>query len=272
MSTTRALKVLALPIALAALASHAAADGACSCAACRGLDSQSPIDIQSEHLTFATLPELQFDYSTSANLGVVNNGSPGEFATILSLPSLGDGRLSLGGVDYNLVNIHFHVGSEHQLNGEEFDMEMHMVHQDANGNLLVVGRWIEAGAFNAALDPIFSNLPDEPNVGNPIGVSGFDLSALLPEELFSVRYSGSLTTPPFSEPVQWIVLTEVLELGLDQILAFEEIFPDGNFREPQPLNDRVVFTDDVRLVPTPATAALLAGGGLFAARRRRVNA
>jgi carbonic anhydrase len=78
-------------------------------------------------------------------------------------------------------------------------MELHMVFQQPTGEYLVVGRFIEAGSFNPLMDTIFSNLPTVP--GGTFHVSSFDLTGLLPPNLQSFRYAGSLTTPPFTEGV-----------------------------------------------------------------------
>lgn len=276
-SGSLSLGLIACCAALGAHVSEASAGAGCACGLCSKSDailaSQSPINFRSSDLTLAPLAPLHFDYSTAADLGLVNNGSPEEESTVLSLAPLGSGVLSVGGTSYNLVNVHFHIGSEHTLNGEEFAMEMHMVHQDANGNLLVVGRWLELGEFNAALDPIFSNLPQSENVDSPFSVTDFDLTALLPDDLSTIRYSGSLTTSPFTEPVSWVFLTDVFELSESQISAFASLFPEGNRREVQDLNDRVVFTDNSSLIPGPAVFSAVSFGMLFAtSRRRRVAA
>jgi len=71
----------------------------------------------------------------------------------------------------------------------------------------------------------------------------FNLRRLLPKNRESFRYGGSLTTPPFTEGVQWVVLAEPLEMSAQQIQAFEALFPQGNSREVQPLNNRIVVTD-----------------------------
>ncbi len=229
-------------------------------------ESQSPIDIRNENVHFTALPELQFSYSSAASLDVINTGSPDEEATIRANLTSAGSHLTLSGTDYDLLQFHFHSPSEHWLNGHEFDMEMHMVHRDADGNLLVVGRWIEIGAANPTLDPIFANLP--PTTGDHLPIGSLDLNALLSPDLHSVRYSGSLTTSPYTEPVSWIMLTTPLHMSLEQVEAFEAIFPDGNSREPQPLNDRLVVSDDPA-IPAPASAGLALIGGLLAARRRR---
>jgi carbonic anhydrase len=126
-------------------------------------------------------------------------------------------------------------------------MEMHLVFTDSASNLLVVGRGIgisERGhdrGNDGALDPIFSNLPQ--NSEETRNIDHFDLNALLPHNLNSFRYSGSLTTSPYTEGVSWIELATPLLVSRSQVEAFESLFPHGNSREVQELNDRIVLTD-----------------------------
>jgi carbonic anhydrase len=107
----------------------------------------------------------------------------------------------------------------------------------------VVGVWLEtADDPHEELDKIFSDLPEEE--GKTKLVRGFDLTTLLTEDLGSFRYQGSLTTPPFTEGVQWVVLDETLEVSQGQVEAFLDLFPDGNSREVQLLKGRTVKFDD----------------------------
>ncbi len=158
-------------------------------------------------------------------------------------------------------------------------MELHMVHQLTSREYLVVGRWIEIGAFNSALDSIFSDLP--PNGGDIFDLPSFDLNSLLPGDLRSYRYTGSLTTSPYTEGVNWVMLHESLQLSADQVAGFRALFPGGNEREWQNLNGRMIRTDVAGFssVPEPSTAALLGLGVLLivgqakrlaSSRRRKV--
>jgi carbonic anhydrase len=241
------------------------------------LPEQSPIDITSTNAVYSVLPPLQFDYGNSVALTVENTGSPGEEKTIRANVGAGTHSLLLSGVNYNLLQFHFHTEAEHAVNGVRSEMEMHFVHQatDGSGKLLVVGRFIEAGAFNAALDPIFSALP--PTEASPhLDLPTFDLGALLPSDLSSYRYAGSLTTSPYTEGVSWNVLASPATMSHDQIDAFRTLFhePEGNTRALQSLEGRVVLTDVSGFaVPEPGTWLLmfigLAAIGGVAAKRRQ---
>jgi carbonic anhydrase len=89
------------------------------------------------------------------------------------------------------------------------------------------------------------------------------LNGLLPSSLESYRYTGSLTTPPFTEGVNWVILAEALELSATQVQAFRDLFPTGNERELQALNSRVIQTDvpGFSSMPEPSTV-LFTGAGI----------
>lgn len=165
------------------------------------MESQSPVDIRSENAIFQKLPGLKFEFSSGTPLDVINNGSPDEEKTIRANVPVDAGSLKFSGNRWDLVQFHFHAPSEHLLNGHASDMEMHLVFGDSRDHLLVVSRWIEQGAFNSALDPIFSNLPQ--TTTDQLSIDSFNLNTLLPSNLESFRYTGSLTTPPFTEGVNW---------------------------------------------------------------------
>jgi carbonic anhydrase len=142
------------------------------------------------------------------------------------------------------VQYHFHSPSEHTVKGQHHPMEMHLVHKSADNKLAVIGVFIDEGAHNAAFDPIWSNLPD--TKGEEVHVENVmvDVNQLLPASMESYRYDGSLTTPPCSEGVKWIVMTTPIQMSAEQINAFRAII-SGNNRPVQPLNSRVVETDRV---------------------------
>ena len=166
--------------------------------------SQSPINFTSASTVYSSLPTLGYNYGTNVGLHVFNNGSPDEDATVKANVTSGSASLALSGSNYNLLQFHFHTHSEHQLDGMEFPMELHLVHQlvgsTGNADLLVTGRWIIDGAENTLLANIFSNLP--PDTATSYNLYNFNLSGLLPSSLTSYRYGGSLTTPAYDEGVQ----------------------------------------------------------------------
>lgn len=204
--------------------------------------AQSPIDIRAEDVVVVDqLPSLDFAYSKHTALTVINTGSPDEEATVRAVVPAGAGQLRVDGVTYNLLQFHWHTPSEHLIEGEGTPLEMHLVHQSADGSLLVVAVFIVQGERHPELDKVFAHLPE--TAGQSTAVADFNLRKLLPEELASFRYQGSLTTPPFTEGVRFVVLEEAVELSRQQIESFLQLFPEGNTREVQPLNGRTVQTD-----------------------------
>jgi carbonic anhydrase len=153
--------------------------------------------------------------------------------------------LSLDGSAYALVQYHFHHPSEHTLGGRRFPMEMHMVHRSEAGGLAVVGVLIAEGADNPAFAPVWANLPVAKGVETHYAHVQEDVDAMLPAVRTSYRYDGSLTTPPCTEGVRWVLLNVPIELGAAQIRAFTELIGD-NSRPLQPLNGRTVATDRVQ--------------------------
>ena len=211
---------------------------------CEAGQKQSPIDIGKT--SPATLPKLRADFSP-AKLQIVhhehvadeiNNGH-----TIQVNYSEGD-TLTIGDTNYELIQFHFHSPSEHTVHGKHYPMEMHFVHKSPSGTLAVVGVFIEQGAHNKAFDPIWENLPKQKGVESHFEHVHVDVDNLLPHSHKSYRYDGSLTTPPCSEGVKWIVMKSPIHLSKEQIKTFTAIIKENN-RPVQPLHHRVTATDAI---------------------------
>jgi len=216
-------------------------------AACRDGRAQSPVDItlpvargvtEALRLRFPAAA-LRIAHHEHVADGI-NNGH-----TIQVNYDDGD-TLDLGETAYELVQYHFHNPSEHLLSGRRFPMEMHFVHRSTTGALAVVAVLIEEGWHNRAFEPVWANLPRTPGVETHYEHVKVDVDALLPAVRTSYRYEGSLTAPPCTEGVKWIVLTMPIELDTAQIRAFTDLI-HGNSRPVQPLNGRTVVADLVAM-------------------------
>lgn len=196
---------------------------------------QTPVDLASAEAVPMGLEDIEFQYGTAAAT-VLNNGH-----TIQVNVPEGNG-IVLDGVGYGLVQFHFHTPSEHTIDGASYPLELHLVHRDVNGNLAVVGVLLEKGEKNPVLGQVWGrSLPK--TEGREIALKvPVDLNGLLPSDRAAYRYLGSLTTPPCSEGVKWIVMKSSITMTTRQIAAFKKIFP-MNARPLQPINARSIVED-----------------------------
>lgn len=202
-------------------------------AACGTGKSQSPVDVNDP--VDSDLTNISFHYQPS-EVNILNNGH-----TVQVNYDSGS-YIELDGARYDVAQFHYHAPSEHSVNGNLFAAELHIVHKNADGHLAVVGILLDEGAENAAYQPFIENLPAEKSDAHDAGVT-IDAAALLPSVQTTFRYSGSLTTPPCSEGVQWLVMTTPVELSSEQIEALAALFEEGNNRPVQPLNNRPLVED-----------------------------
>lgn len=198
--------------------------------ACAKGKSQSPIDIRDAKP--AQLPELAFSYG-KVPPSIVNNGHTVQ----VNVPA--GQALRIGDQSYDLLQFHFHTPSEEKVNGKASAMVAHFVHRNAEGKLAVVAALIQPGKANAGFESILSHLPAR--AGETLTVEGLeiDLAALLPAERRYYDFEGSLTTPPCSESVHWMVLTQPVTVSPDAIKRFRRLY-SANARPIQPLNGRVI--------------------------------
>ncbi len=193
---------------------------------------QSPIDIT--NAADVDLANIGFDYGETA-VNILNNGH-----TIQVNYDEGS-HIEVDGKTYNLLQFHFHTPSEHEIDDQLAAGEMHLVHQSADGDYAVVGVLINEGAENSAFVPVWDNLPDHETEAMVTGAS-VNAADLLPDTLTYNNYPGSFTTPPCTEGVNWMVLTNPVEMSADQIAAFSNIIGHNN-RPAQPLGDRAIEED-----------------------------
>ena len=201
---------------------------------CASGELQSPIDIAIETINYVDaeeFPVIEIDYQPSA-INVVNNGH-----TIQINYDEGS-TLTIDDVVYNLLQFHFHTPSEHTIQGQSFPLEMHLVHANEDGELAVLGIIMEVSNGETptdAFDLIWSQLPTEEG---ELEIEGeVNAADLLSEDLNILTYSGSLTTPPCSEGVTWILSGQPLVVEQYIVDDFAAIFEFNN-RPTQPINDR----------------------------------
>ncbi|MCB0033661.1 MAG: carbonic anhydrase family protein [Anaerolineales bacterium] len=206
--------------------------------ACGLGQEQSPIDLTSAAMT--DLDNIVFEYGQTA-VNILNNGHT------IQVDKIQDSQILIkdaqsNDVPFSLLQFHFHSPSEHAVDGQQYPIEMHLVHKAADGRLAVVGVFITEGAENSAFTPVWEHLPEEEN-GTIVTGATVQVARLLPEDQTIYRYNGSLTTPPCSEQVIWSVMKNPVEMSAQQIAAFTAII-EGNNRPLQPLNARALQLDD----------------------------
>ena len=207
-------------------------------AACTNGKEQSPINIETSRvIEDKKIADLVINYKPT-EFSLTNNGH-----TIQGNALTNDNSFIVDNKEYRLAQFHFHTPSEHQINGKNFDMELHFVNQNTNNQLAVLGLMIKEGASNPYLEKAWNIIPPEEITEAVKLTEPIDLMSLLPKDKDSFRYNGSLTTPPCSEAVKWIVLEEPIEMSKEQIDKFRNIFPD-NHRPIQSLNEREVKEED----------------------------
>lgn len=193
---------------------------------------QSPVHILETDAIPGPAEVLKFDYKPSGG-SVVNNGHT------VQVDLAGDNTLYVRGSAYKLIQFHFHHPAEERVNYKGFSMVAHLVHQNAEGQLAVVAVLIDPGAANPLIDQIWTRMPLDvkDRVGLPVGL--IDMNQILPTDQRYYQFIGSLTTPPCTEGVLWLVMKQPMTVSREQLKLFTKLYP-MNARPVQALNGRLV--------------------------------
>ncbi|MGY4830693.1 carbonic anhydrase [Sphaerotilaceae bacterium SBD11-9] len=196
---------------------------------CSSGKRQSPIDIRDQ--ISVQLDPVQFDYKPSS-FRVIDNGH-----TVQVNVSAGS-SIEVMGRRFELVQFHFHRPSEERINGRQFDMVAHLVHKDLEGRLAVVAVLLDRGSAQPIVQQVWNNLPLEK--GEELAAKApIDLNGLLPAERGYFTYMGSLTTPPCSEGVLWMVMRTPVSISPEQVGIFSRLYP-MNARPIQAASGRLI--------------------------------
>lgn len=200
-------------------------------AACSEGQTQSPINLKWNK------PEesgkLEFSYKDSS-LKVIDNGHTLQFHYEQG------SKVSINGEEYDLIQMHFHTPSEHTIANKSYPLEVHFVHQDVLGRLAVIGvMFTESKTNDPTIDALWGFVPSEKNKQMDIPDFKLNPMKLIPSKHTYYHYSGSLTTPPCTEGVNWNVLNTPVNISKSQIEAFRSLYHLNN-RPVQSLNGRKV--------------------------------
>ena len=199
---------------------------------CANGKRQSPINIDESVTLQGPAEPLQFNYKPSSG-SVVNNGHT------IQVDLDGDNAITVRGSSFKLLQFNFHHPAEERVNSRGFAMAAHLVHQNAEGQLAVVAVLLEPGVANDLINKIWTHMPLDTGdrVRMPAGL--IDMNQLLPKDQRYYQFMGSLSTPPCTEGVLWLVLKQPTPVSREQIRLFSQLFPN-NARPVQPLNGRAV--------------------------------
>ena len=204
-------------------------------AECKSGNRESPINIVAAQP--AELAPIHFDYKLGP-LKVINNGYTIQFNYEPG------SSITINGTALPLVQFHFHHGSENEIDGKTYDMELHFVHMDAAANrTAVVAVFIKSGAENAPLRDLWSHIPHEKGKEVQYKKVVINAADLLPVDQNYYTLDGSLTIPPCKEGVTWFVMKTPIEASPAQIAAFAKYYPN-NARPIQPANGREIHESD----------------------------
>jgi carbonic anhydrase len=193
---------------------------------------QSPIAIKEDATLQGPAEAVQFHYTPSTGT-VVNNGHT------IQVNLEGDNSITVRNSTYKLLQFHFHTPSEEMINTKRYAMVAHLVHKNDDGQLAVVAVLMERGEPNSLINTVWTYMPLDTNDQVRMPTGAVDMNELLPADQRYYQYFGSLTTPPCTEGVLWMVIKQPLRISPEQFKLFSQQFP-FNARPVQAVNGRVV--------------------------------
>ena len=207
-----------------------------SFAACTSGQAQSPINLTAADSVDLVDPHFHYE---PVPLNLLNNGHT------VQIPYAPGSYMMVDGEQYNLLQFHFHSPSEHAIEGKVQSAELHLVHQSEAGQLAVLAILLQGdeqiSESVAGYRELSQVLPAK--AGDRVRTEEtINAQTLLPTKATTYRYSGSLTTPPCTEAVNWLVMTEPVKLPPKQISQYERLLNHNN-RPLQQLNLRRVQID-----------------------------
>ena len=199
-------------------------------ATCASGRNQSPVNIDAT--THASLKPLKSIQKFAAK-DIANNGHS------VQVNFKEGNMLVLDSGAYQMKQVHFHSPSENTIHGKIFPLEAHFVHADSKGNLTVLAVMYTEGKANLGLAKLWGQMSKE--ISEPVALKNrVTASELIPENRSYYRYSGSLTTPPCTEGVRWLVMKNPMTASKEQIKALNNVIQHDNNRPLQALNGRII--------------------------------
>ncbi|WP_407478016.1 carbonic anhydrase [Elizabethkingia anophelis] len=202
---------------------------------CKDIGSQSPVNIVvSKVKNKASLPVIKFHYNAADVKDIEDNGHS------LQFDFKGGSSVEYNQKNYELVQFHAHEESEHTIDGVRYPLELHFVHKAIDGSVLVIGLMVKEGVYNSYFEKlgVFKNISKNSKEETDIK---FDPEKMYPRNKAYYTYLGSLTTPPCSDHVTWILFKNPITMTEDEIENIAKYLPKSNDRPVQPLNGREIL-------------------------------
>ncbi|QKX06073.1 carbonic anhydrase family protein [Aquimarina sp. TRL1] len=194
---------------------------------------QSPINIVAA-IDDSSLQPIEFHYDDDTDIdAVVNNGHSIQYDF-----EKGD-YIQIDTIRYELLQFHFHEPAEHTIQGIRYPMVIHFVHRSEEGAYAVIAVMVKEGESSPAFEFLENYLPVREGERKEIDTS-FDINSALPQQTNYYHYTGSLTTPPCTEGVQWYIMEEPITISVAQVVALQKLMPLHNYRNEQQLNGRTI--------------------------------
>lgn len=200
---------------------------------CKSGKNQSPINIETS--IAAKLPDIKMDYSLLVAENIINNGHT------IQINIRSGGTVKIDDKKFELKQFHFHTPSENMVNGKSYPLEVHFVHVNDENELAVVALLYQPGQDNLALNPLLKNIPMNAGDSKRLGAKDVELFERSKTIKNYVRFNGSLTTPPCTEGVLWIVMRAMPSISRRQLDVFQRALKHPNNRPVQPLNARIII-------------------------------
>jgi len=200
-------------------------------AVCNAGSQQSPINIDNT-ITAALKPIKRLQKFPLKNIALKDHS--------LILDAGTGNMMVLDQKPYQLKYISVHVPSEHQIKQKMFAAELHMVHEDKAGHRVIIAVMLEEGTANPAFEKLLGSVPKEKEQSKPLAIR-VTPGDLMPNKPAYYRYSGSLTAPPCTEGVQWVIMKEPLKLSKFQLGTLQQTIGEPNQRPLQDGQGRMIL-------------------------------
>ena len=193
---------------------------------------QSPIAIQGDATLQGPAEPIEFNYTPSTGT-VINNGHT------IQVDVHGDNSITVRNSNYRLLQFHFHTPSEEMINTKRYAMVAHLEHRNDAGQLAVVSVLMEQGEPSSFIDKVWTYMPLDTNDRVRMPDNLVNMNEILPTDQRYYQFMGSLSTPPCTEGVLWMVIKQPLRISPAQFKLFSQQFP-FNARPVQAGNGRLV--------------------------------